>query len=282
MWAEWVTPENVDSHIWPRNAAVAERLWSPQNVTDVHSMYTRLNAVSLHLEAMGLTHRSARMQMLQRMAGTADIFPLTVLADVVEPVKDYDRWDDSKGPIDFHAPLTRMIDAVSPESDTARQFRDLVETFLQSGYKDQAAEAQIRAWLTSWRSNDGKLHSLLDQSFLLREDAPLSINLSALGAAGLQSLDFLDKSQPSPDSWRAQTLARIEEAKKRMADLLLMPAAQVQRLVEATAGPTGTNVVGSNKHFSEADQVLMCTPLSFRPPALLRCSGKDDHAPQNK
>ncbi len=35
QWAEWVTPENIDSHIWPRNAAIAERLWSPQNVTDV-------------------------------------------------------------------------------------------------------------------------------------------------------------------------------------------------------------------------------------------------------
>jgi hexosaminidase len=238
MWAEWVTPENVDSHIWPRNAVVAERLWSPQNVADVRSMYTRLNVVSLYLEAAGLTHRSARTKMLQRMAGTADISALRVLADVVEPVKDYDRWDDSKGPIDFHAPLTRMIDAVSPESDTARQFRDLVETFTQSRYQDQAAEAQIRAWLTTWRDNDANLHALLDQSFLLREDAPLSVDLSALGAAGLQSLDYLDKSQPSPDSWRAQTLARIEEAKKRKADLLLIPAAPVEQLVEATAGPT--------------------------------------------
>jgi hexosaminidase len=131
-----------------------------------------------------------------------------------------------------------MIDAVSPESDTARQFRDLVETFIQSGYKDQVAETQIRAWLTAWRDNNAKLHALLDQSFLLREDAPLSADLSALGAAGLQSLDYLDKSQPSPDSWRAQTLARIEEAKKRKADLLLMPVASVQQLVEATGGPT--------------------------------------------
>ncbi len=114
------------------------------------------------------------MRMLHRMAGTADITALRVLADVVEPVKDYNRWDDSKGPIDFHAPLTRMIDAVYPESDTARHFGDLVQTFVQSGYKDQAAEAQIRSWLTTWRDNDAKLHPLLDQSSLLQEDAPLS------------------------------------------------------------------------------------------------------------
>src|SRR5436309_9408595 len=39
MWAEYVSPENIDSRIWPRTAAIAERLWSPQNVRDVNSMY---------------------------------------------------------------------------------------------------------------------------------------------------------------------------------------------------------------------------------------------------
>jgi hexosaminidase len=232
-----VTPENIDSHIWPRNAVVAERLWSPQEIKDVDSLYARLNAVSLDLEWLGLTHRSARTRMLERMAGTADTFALRVLADVVEPVKDYNRWDDSKGPIDFHAPLTRMIDAVYPESDTARQFAALVQTFLQSGAKDQAAEAQIRAWLTSWRDNDAKLHPLLQHSSLLEEDAPLSEDLAAVGAAGLEDLDSLDKSQPLPDARKTQQLARIAQAKSPKAGLLLMVTAPVEQLVQASAAP---------------------------------------------
>ena len=235
QWAEWVTPENIDSHIWPRNAAIAERLWSPQNATDVASMYARMNAVSLDLEFLGLTHRSARQHMLHRMAGTADITVLRNLADVVEPVKDYNRWDDAKGPIDFHAPLTRMIDAVYPESEIARHFSDLVQTYVQSGYKDQAAEAQIRAWLATWRDNDARLHPLLAQTFLLQEDVPLSQNLSAVGAAGLQALDYLDKGQSAPDAWKTQQLAAIEQAKLRQADLLLMVVAPIQQLVEASA-----------------------------------------------
>ena len=241
QWAEWVTPENVDSHIWPRNAVIAERLWSPQNITDVTSMYARLNAVSFQLEWLGLTHRSARMHMLHRMAGTADISALRVLADAVEPVKDYNRWSDANGPIDFHAPLTRMIDAVYPESDTARHFGDLVQTFVLSGYKDQTAETQIRASLTIWRDNDERLRPLLDQSYLLQELGPVSQELSALGAAGLQALDYLDKSQTVPDSWKTQQLALIEQAKKPKAGLLQMVAAPVQRLVEASASPAQHN-----------------------------------------
>jgi hexosaminidase len=235
QWAEWVTPENIDSHIWPRNAVIAERLWSPQNVTDAASMYARMNAVSLDLEWLGLTHRSARMRMLHRMAGTSDITALRVLADVVEPVKDYNRWSDAKGPIDFHAPLTRMIDAVYPESDTARNFSALVQAYIQSGYKDQATEAHIRYWLTAWRDNDAHLHTLLDGSSLLQEDVPLSQTLSALGTAGLQALDYIDNSQAAPDSWKTQQSTLIDQAKKPSADMLLMVAAPVQQLVDASA-----------------------------------------------
>ena len=234
QWAEWVTPENIDSHIWPRNAAIAERLWSPQDVADVNSMYARMHAVSFELESLGLAHNSAPDRMLQRMAGGADTTPLRVLAGVVEPVKDYNRWSGEKGPIDFHAPLNRMIDAVYPESDTAREFSSLVQQFVQSRYKDQAAEAQIRNWLTLWRDNDAKLHPLLQQSALLQENIPVSQNLAMLGAAGLQALDYLDKGQPEPDLWKTQQMAVIEQAKKPVAGLLLMVVAPVQKLVEAS------------------------------------------------
>ncbi len=235
QWAEWVTPENVDSHIWPRNAVIAERLWSPQTVTDRVSMYARLNAVSMDLQWLGLTHLSARREMLERMAGRSDISALRVLADVVEPVKDYHRWDESKGPIDFHAPLNRMIDAIYPESDTAREFSALVQAFAQSGGKDQNAEAEIRSWLTTWRDNDRNLHPVLAQSFLLQEDEPISENLSALAAAGLQALDYIDKAQDPPSDWRTRQQAVLDQSKKPVAGLLLMVDGPIEQLVDTAA-----------------------------------------------
>jgi hexosaminidase len=235
MWTEWVTPENIDNRVWPRTAAIAERLWSPEGVQDIGSMYARLNEVSWRLEWLGLTHRSGEIQMLHRMAGTDDISALRILADVVEPVKDYTRISNVKGPWDFRAPLNRLVDAVSPESDSARRFGDLVERYIQSRYKDQAAFGEIRTLLTAWRDNDAKLHPLLEHSFLLRDVIPVSQDLAALAESGLRALDYLEKSESSPESWRVQQLARVENAREAKADLLLIVVAPVERLIQASA-----------------------------------------------
>src|SRR5207237_2417832 len=91
MWSEYVNPENIDSRIWPRNAAIAERLWSPQNLTDITSMYARLDVIGARLEWLGLPHRSYYRKMLQRIAGAASpeaFAALRALADLVEPAKN--------------------------------------------------------------------------------------------------------------------------------------------------------------------------------------------------
>ena len=234
MWSEFITPENIDSRIWPRNAAIAERLWSPASVQDPASMYERLAQVSERLEMLGLTHRTSLVPALDRMAGSGDVTPLRTLADVVEPVKDYTRMDNMKGPLDFRAPLNRLVDTARPESDQARRFHEAVQAYIASGYKDRASESAIRGQLTAWRDNDPRLHSMLDTSFLMGELAPLSADLSSVAFAGLFALDYLEKGAPSPTAWRTQQLTALDAAAAPHGDLLLMVVPSVKQLVEAS------------------------------------------------
>jgi hexosaminidase len=238
MWAEYVNPENVDSRIWPRNAAIAERFWSPQEVRDPASMYARLDFVSARLEWLGLTHRTASRHMLQRLAGSAsaaEFTALRTLTDVIEPVKDYTREQTAPAEPTSATPMNRVVDAVPLESDAGRRFGEMVDQFVASACHDPAAEARLRAQLTAWRDNDTILQPLAQRSFLVKEVAANSQDLSALGAAGLAALDAIAKGQPASDAWKAQQLAIIEQVKKPKAQLLLIPAPAVQKLIEAAA-----------------------------------------------
>src|ERR1700733_12950612 len=128
MWEELATAENLDSRLWPRLAAIAERFWSPESVSDVGSMYDRLENVDFWLEWLGLTQRSNLELMLRRLAGPdTDLTPLHVFASALEPVKGYERHRNHYG---ASSAFNRLVDAIPPESDAAREFRNAVDRYL--------------------------------------------------------------------------------------------------------------------------------------------------------
>lgn len=233
MWEEYADGEILDARIWPRAAAIAERLWSPQNVTDVDSMYERMEAVSRELEDLGLTHHSTYQRMLRRIAGDGNVKPVRVLAAVVEPVKDYAREDLALTRPTSFDPLNRMVDTARPESEVARRFSKMVDALL-TGTATPAMKANMRALLTGWRDNDAVLEPLASQSFLVKEVMPLSRDLSGVAAAGLQAMDYLEKHETPPSAWVTQQLPFLEQAAKPKAQLLLSVVPAIQRMVEAT------------------------------------------------
>ena len=239
MWVEYVDAENIDSRIWPRNAAIAERLWSPQDVTDVASMYARLHAVSAQLEWQGLAHRTYYPQMLRRIAGAGaspeELSALRTLSDVVEPVKNYTRRATAPAEPTSATPLNRVVDAVPLESDVARRFGELVDKFVSSSCRDADGAARLRVQLSAWRDNNARLQPLVQRSFLVKEVAATSQDLSSLAAIGLAALDFAAKGGAAPEDWKAQQLTVIEQIEKPKSQLLVMPAPAILKLVEAVA-----------------------------------------------
>lgn len=230
MFTEYDTPENINSRIWPRTAAIAERLWSVQTVRDPESMYQRLTALSDKLAYYGLPFQSGSEQMLRRLSASADPASLQVLASVVQPPRDYAR--EKLKTYDAFVPLNRLVDTVPPESETARVFNQLAERIATGkaapGDWDKACQ-----WLTLWRDNDAALQPSLTKSELTAELAPVSQNLARTAAIGLLALDSLQKNRPLNAETQKQEISELKELEKPQAVLLDKIVPGVELLVQA-------------------------------------------------
>jgi hexosaminidase len=237
MWSEWVTADNIDSRIWPRAAAVAERLWSPRGTRDAADMYRRLELVARQLEWLGLTHRTGPRRMLARLAGSEAVEPLEVLARVLEPVKDYARSQARS--YTSLTPLNRLVDAVQPESDQGRAFNADVEQALAGGKEAEAARAAVRESLLLWNGNHARLEPMLRGSFLLAEAAPLSSDLSSAAALGLAALEASFAGKLPGASWKQDSLALLDRARKPRAEVSLVVLSGIRKLVGAVPESVG-------------------------------------------
>ncbi len=224
MWSEYVSAETIDSRIWPRAGSIAERLWSPQDVTDLPSMYDRLDALSRVLKSIGVG--SDEQMLLDRLNGGPT---LRVLADASEPLGIEGRREAHK--YTSLVPLNRFVDAVPPESSEVRQLERMADQVGSSPGGSKTEIAVLRAVFAEWAANDSQIAG----NFLTSELIPLSKNLSNLGSIGLRALEYLSAGKSAAPDWAAMQLRELDRMERPVAEVRLAAIRPVRILLSAVA-----------------------------------------------
>jgi hexosaminidase len=257
MWAEYVDQDTIDSRIWPRTAAIAERFWSPRETTDIDDMYRRLSLISIQLEELGLTHERNVDVLLRRMAGSKDIASLKLLASLVEPVKEYRRGQEK--PSITLSPLTGLVDAARPDSEAARRFTKLVEGFLSDAPRFQMNAAELRATFLEWRNSELSLRLLIERSPALHEVKGLANDLTGLGTAGIEALTYISSNQAPTKEWIDAKQAILDEAAKPKGALEFPMLTSVRSLVMAAAELPQLKTMSANEWKKRVDLLVKPT-----------------------
>ena len=234
MWSEFTTPEIVDSRIWPRTAAIAERLWSPREV-----------------DGRGRHVRAARRD--EPVAGVAGPRPPRGLPADARAARrgagstscgsSPTSWSRSRTTSGARRATTRSSAAVQPpdgrgpagERRGARASRGRSTRSWPTRRGRSAARRSGRG-CRSGRGIEARLRPLLEGSAILREAVPLAAEASALAAAGLEAVGFLEERVAAPESWWSSRAPLLEREKKPPTGLEVAYRPSIKRLMEAAAG----------------------------------------------
>lgn len=177
MWSELASPTTIDSRIWPRTAAIAERLWSNENVVDLTSLRKRLKTISFRLEELGITHIRNKAVLLRNISNNQKSEALEDFSNICEPLKIYTRSTDGTES-QMYSPLTLFADACTPDATDALEFDAVVNEYLKN--KSLENQVLVTDYLKKWVALNANLVELSKNAPLVQPLLLLSKSLADL------------------------------------------------------------------------------------------------------
>jgi len=232
MWSEFVNSQTIDSRIWPRTAAIAERFWSSQATKDVDDMYRRLDYIDLRLDEVGTQHKKYVRQLLEHLIGSEHSkSPLEVLenfVDACEPVSGLPR----KG-ITSYTPLNTFPDVVRVDGKIQRHFSYKVKSFLDAKTFNEASSYSITLYLLKWKSSASLILKISNTSPALSDAATLAYQLNDAAALGLEAINYIKHDQIASVAWKQMALKRLKLDSEVRNNVRLAIIPSVENLINA-------------------------------------------------
>jgi hexosaminidase len=210
MWTEHVSAETFDSRVWPRTAAIAERLWSPADLRNVDDMYRRMDIVSIQLESLGLTHIKNKDMMLRRLMGTNDITAISNLVQYLEPVQGYKR--NRANNFTRFSPYTLMVDIAVPDQKAVRSVTALL---VNAGVTKEIDKLnQVEHLLQQWIVDARKVQLDIDQKPALKDLLVPAIYLEKIAAVGINAIGIYKSGNELEKFWDEEKEELFKKAAK--------------------------------------------------------------------
>ena len=236
LWAENVAAPVLDIKLWPRAFAVAERLWSAQDVKDSDNMYQRLQAMDgWSTVSVGLKQHGQQLVQFTRLANGGSTLALQILAQAIEPAHYYTRQHLKFQANNYHQfePLNRLADALPPESDTVRSLDRWAERLISDAEDNESADA-LRHVFTRWQNNTADVLALTESSYQLAAIGPVVQQVDKLATLGLRLTDLVARQGTLDDKEYASVQAQLDEAAKTQDELVIAAVYPLEKLLRAT------------------------------------------------
>ncbi len=237
LWAENVSSSLIDIKLWPRAFAVAERLWSAEEVKDIDNMYQRLQAIDAWTSvSVGLRQHTAAAQQMTRLAGTTDIMPLQILAQAVEPAQYYTRQHLKFQAGNYHhfEPLNRFADALGAESGQVRSINSWVDKLVADPEDSNSAES-LRHTFARWQSNTPDVLTLIEGNYQLKALKPVAEGVDKLAGIGLRLTDLIARQGTLSGDERDGIQQQLDEAAQTQDEVVIAAVYPLQKLLRASA-----------------------------------------------
>jgi hexosaminidase len=230
MWTEVVSSQNIDSRIWPRTAAIAEKWWTPKELTkDADDMYRRLEVISHYLEKLGMRHIKGQDEMITDLAAGKDEKAIRTLIDVLEEGKYTSRLALSLSAL---IPMNEVVDAAQPESMLAFRFTKMVNEFIADPEHKLHAE-EIKNLLISWRNNHAEFEKIAIGNARLEKVLLTSQELSMMSNFALQAVDSLTGKTKLNGADKQAMLKAISGVEESRAGTILAVSPSLRKLIES-------------------------------------------------